>query len=99
MPAASPFEASARRCVYRLYYVSFTPSQEASMSTRSSPGCAVGVQQGNRIVAGKKADFVLLAENPGKVDPMRITDITIIGTAFEGKRYHTGAGGAMRPVP
>lgn len=39
------------------------------------------------IVAGKKADFVLLEENPLKVDPMKIKDIRILGTVFEGKPY------------
>lgn len=39
------------------------------------------------IAAGKKADFVLLAENPVKIDPMKIKDIEIIGTVFEGKPY------------
>ena len=57
------------------------------------------------IVAGKKADFVLLAENPLKVDPMRIKDIKIIGTAFEGKPYPlvpsdaAAEGDALKPVP
>lgn len=39
------------------------------------------------IAVGKKADFVLLAENPIKVDPMKIKDIEIIGTVFEGKPF------------
>lgn len=44
------------------------------------------------IVAGKKADFVLLAENPLKVDPLRLRDIEILGTVFEGKPYPVLAG-------
>ena len=39
------------------------------------------------IAVGKNADFVLLAENPLKVDPMKIKDIEILGTVFEGKPY------------
>lgn len=42
------------------------------------------------IAAGKKADFVLLAENPVKVDPMRIKDIEILGTVFEGTPHPLG---------
>ena len=36
---------------------------------------------------GKKADFVLPAENPMKVDPTKIKDIEILGTVLEGKPY------------
>lgn len=39
------------------------------------------------IATGKKADFVLLAENPLKVDPKRIKDVQIIGTVFEGRPF------------
>jgi len=39
------------------------------------------------IVAGKKADFVILGENPFKIDPLKIKDIKIYGTVFEGKEF------------
>ena len=63
------------------------------------------------ISEGKKADFVLLAENPLKVDPMKIKDIAILGTVFEGRPYPTdacllcnssdneGLDGSLTPVP
>jgi predicted amidohydrolase YtcJ len=39
------------------------------------------------IKAGKKADFVILAENPLKIDPMKMKDIKILETVFEGKSF------------
>jgi predicted amidohydrolase YtcJ len=39
------------------------------------------------ITNGKKADFVLLAENPFKIDPVKIKDIKIVETVFEGKSF------------
>ena len=63
------------------------------------------------LAAGKKADFVLLSENPMKVDPMRIKDIEILGTVFEGKPYpiascslcetsdNAGLKGGLSPIP
>lgn len=39
------------------------------------------------ISAGKKADFVVLEENPFKIDPLKIKDIKIYGTIFEGKEF------------
>ena len=53
----------------------------------------------------KEADFVLLEENPLKVDPMKIKDIRILGTVFEGKPYPLvlsddgPAEGMLKPVP
>jgi predicted amidohydrolase YtcJ len=37
------------------------------------------------IKAGKKADFVILAENPLKVDPMKMKDIKVVQTVSEGR--------------
>jgi predicted amidohydrolase YtcJ len=63
------------------------------------------------IAKGKRADFVLLAENPLKVDPMKIKDIAILGTVFEGKPYpietcllcdtadNAGLKGGLNPIP
>jgi predicted amidohydrolase YtcJ len=39
------------------------------------------------IKAGKKADFVILAENPMKVDPMKLKDVKVLETVFEGKSF------------
>jgi predicted amidohydrolase YtcJ len=39
------------------------------------------------IKVGKKADFVILAENPLKIAPLKIKDIKIIETVFEGKSF------------
>lgn len=39
------------------------------------------------IKAGKKADFTILAENPFKVDPIKLKDIKIVGKVFNGKYY------------
>jgi predicted amidohydrolase YtcJ len=41
------------------------------------------------IKTGKKADFTILAENPLKVDPMKIKDIEILETVVKGRRYPT----------
>ncbi len=39
------------------------------------------------IKAGKKADFTILAQDPLKVDPIKMKDIKIIGKFFNGKYY------------
>ncbi len=39
------------------------------------------------IKEGKTANFTLLAENPFKVEPMHIKDISIIGVVYKGKPY------------
>ncbi len=39
------------------------------------------------ITANRKADFVVLEQNPMKVDPMKIKDVRVLGTVFEGKSY------------
>ncbi|MDI6731547.1 MAG: amidohydrolase [Candidatus Margulisbacteria bacterium] len=39
------------------------------------------------IKAGKKADFTILAEDPFKVDPVKMKDIKIVGKVFNGKYY------------
>jgi predicted amidohydrolase YtcJ len=39
------------------------------------------------IKAGKKADFVVLEENPLKIDPMKIKDIRVLETVYEGKAF------------
>jgi predicted amidohydrolase YtcJ len=36
------------------------------------------------IAVGKKADFVILAQNPMKTAPMKLRDIKVLGTVFEG---------------
>ncbi len=37
------------------------------------------------IEEGKKANFTILKESPFKVDPMKIKDISVLGTVFKGK--------------
>jgi len=39
------------------------------------------------IKAGKKADFTILAEDPLKVDPVKLKDIKIMAKVFNGKYY------------
>ena len=39
------------------------------------------------IRAGKKADFTVLSDNPLEIDPMKIKDIEINATIFEGKVF------------
>lgn len=39
------------------------------------------------IKAGKRADFTILAENPLKIEPMKIKDIKVLGTVFKGRSY------------
>ncbi len=39
------------------------------------------------IKEGKKANFIILKENPFKVDPMHIKDIEIMGVVYKGKEY------------
>jgi hypothetical protein len=39
------------------------------------------------IKAGKKADFTILAEDPLKVDPIKLKDIKIMAKVFNGKYY------------
>ena len=39
------------------------------------------------IVAGKRADFTVLGQDPFAVEPMRLKDIPIWGTVFEGRPY------------
>ena len=40
------------------------------------------------IRAGKKADFTVLKENPLEIDPLKIKDIEIKATVFEGKVFN-----------
>jgi len=42
------------------------------------------------IKVGKKADFVILAENPLKIDPIKMKDIKVLETVFEGKSFPLG---------
>ena len=39
------------------------------------------------IVAGKRADFTVLEQDPFEVEPMQLRDIPIWGTVFEGRPY------------
>ena len=39
------------------------------------------------IATGKKADFVILEENPMKIEPIKLKDIKILETVFEGKSF------------
>lgn len=48
---------------------------------------AVALKNGKIIFTGKKADFVLLEVNPFKVDPLKIKDIKILATVFEGRMF------------
>ena len=44
-------------------------------------------QEIGSIVAGKRADFTVLEEDPFEEDPVKLKDIPIWGTVFEGKPY------------
>jgi predicted amidohydrolase YtcJ len=39
------------------------------------------------IKTGKNADFVVLEENPLKIDPMKIKDVRVLETVYEGKSF------------
>jgi predicted amidohydrolase YtcJ len=43
------------------------------------------------ITAGKAANFTVLAEDPYVVDPAHLSDIAILGTVFEGRRFPVDA--------
>ena len=69
------------------------PEEKASLYTSMKAvtiEAARSIQRENEIgtiAVGKKADFVLLAENPFKIDPVKIKDILIYSTIFEGKEF------------
>jgi hypothetical protein len=44
--------------------------------------------QKGSIIAGKRADFVILEENPLEVDPSRLQDIAIVETFSRGKSVY-----------
>ena len=46
-------------------------------------------QEVGRIEPGKKADFTVLADNPYELNPMKLKDIPIAGTVFEGVAHPT----------
>ncbi|MGL1887703.1 MAG: amidohydrolase [Reichenbachiella sp.] len=53
-------------------------------------GAAYNMHEEHRIgtlKVGKKADYVILQQNPLTINPMKIKDIKIIGTVFEGKSF------------
>lgn len=47
-------------------------------------GCA---DETGSLRAGKNADFTVLSEDPLTIDPMRIKDIDVLATVFEGQAY------------
>jgi predicted amidohydrolase YtcJ len=46
-------------------------------------------QEVGSIEPGKKADFTVLADDPYELDPMKLKDIPIAGTVFEGVAHPT----------
>lgn len=46
-------------------------------------------QEVGSIEPGKKADFTVLADNPYELNPMKLKDIPIAGTVFEGVAHPT----------
>ena len=54
----------------------------------SSGRCArIGRQGRQRLEPGKLADFAILEDDPYKVNPNRIKDIRVWGTALSGKLF------------
>jgi len=45
-------------------------------------------QSKGSLEVGKRADFVILAENPLRLDPMKIKDITVLETIKDGERVY-----------
>lgn len=65
-----------------------TPEQALLAYTREA-AVVLGIEDTvGTLEAGKYADFVVLSENPMKIDPMKIKDITVIATVMNGKVTH-----------
>ncbi len=39
------------------------------------------------ITPGKRANFTILADDPYQVDPLRLKDLTVLGTVYEGRWF------------
>ena len=65
-----------------------TPEQALLAYTREA-AVVFGIEnETGTLEPGKYADFVVLAENPLKVDPMTIKDIKIVATVMNGRATH-----------
>ena len=49
------------------------------------------------IEEGKKANFTILKESPFKVDPMKIKDISVLGTVYKGK-FNINKANNLKPI-
>lgn len=68
-----------------------TPEQALLAYTREA-AIVLGIEdQVGTLEPGKYADFVVLSENPLKIQPMKIKDIEVLATVMNGQVTHMAA--------
>lgn len=66
------------------------PAYAALLGVTRNPARLLGLgDQIGTLSVGKSADFAILAENPIKVDPMKIKDVAVVETIKEGRTRFT----------